>query len=393
MSSEALKITQLINLSLLTGAPHESPNTTMSAARAHDTSMQNRTRVFILGEGRRAENRGCCSHRDPTAPSCADGHRDGKRTRRPGDVPIRTMGTASTKKSKGAPTSQEMAVQEVAELNKMLGTFGKLGISKEAIKQRLRVYLAITDGYGCDKGAALSLSDRKKMGNKRRHQSYTFGEASFVGIALVLLRCAKVHGLRASGGRSTFLDIGSGLGKPCFTAMLVGNDFGRVVGLEILNSLVAAANDMLAQRWSGGKQLSATAPGMTDAIRQREVKFLCRDAFALNGGDGGGFPGVDLQHLTLVFVNTTVFTQGDMRKVAQSCKDCLAGTLLVTTTRSLLDGVRTRRDPSGKLTRETSGKGKRLADRVASEWEQLETVNIKSSWGRVDAYIQRRTAS
>ena len=53
-----------------------------------------------------------------------------------------------------------------------------------------------------------------------------------------------------------------------------GSDFGRVVGLEILASLVSAANDMLSSRWTGGKCLATTAPGMTEAMRLKKVKFL-----------------------------------------------------------------------------------------------------------------------
>ena len=141
---------------------------------------------------------------------------------------------------------------------------------------------------------------------------------------------------------------------------------------------------------------AAAALGRIDVLVNNAVRFVFGHLKGAGTGSGTGtdrdVTASDWEKVWPVNILRNTFSDR-ARCIAQlrpGSSFLLSAPRFLDRTRSLLDGVRTKRDPNGKLSRETTGKAKRLADRVESEWELLETLSIKSSWGRVDTYIHRR---
>jgi len=88
----------------------------------------------------------------------------------------------------------------------------------------------------------LSKSERKNKG--LTDNSLVYGEISFNSFAALLKELRPLFPERVARGEGCFVDLGSGTGRACFTVALL-TDFKRIEGVEILEGLVQAANDVL----------------------------------------------------------------------------------------------------------------------------------------------------
>jgi SAM-dependent methyltransferase len=145
-------------------------------------------------------------------------------------------------------------------------------------------------------GKDISARDREELGVPDEalagRPALTYGETPLPTLAAALARIAEAHGGVREG--ATFLDVGSGTGKPVFAAALL-HPWARCVGVEILPGLHAAALGVRAA-WAGG--LPYVQRGVKGALyrvppraRATRIMLMCADACAEGGLESGGAGG------------------------------------------------------------------------------------------------------
>ncbi|GMI23771.1 hypothetical protein TeGR_g6167 [Tetraparma gracilis] len=174
-------------------------------------------------------------------------------------------------------------------------------------------------------------------------RSLIYGEVEFRSFTEVLRKiCTNVP----AGG--TFIDIGSGSGKAVMAARMT-QDFSTCVGVEIMDGLAALADEIGEKYHSGFRDRLSTRIS-------NECEFLKAD-----------FLEVDWSSASVVFANSTCFTDSLMASIADKAKSCDPGAYLVTFTKGINcdDGA----------------------------FELVEKKRYNMSWGPATVFIHRRADS
>lgn len=205
------------------------------------------------------------------------------------------------------------------------------------LKQRA-TYLKIFDEYPTSVGKALS--KRERDASATDHTTLVYGEINFEAFAITLLKIKTKFGLpqRISGegqdGEEAtydagilqgvgglFVDLGSGLGKPCVAAALV-HPFQHCVGIELLEGLFSASLGVKAL-WDSGAYLGEEEARET----MTQIEYVRGDAFDLKL--------FDWSQADVVFANSTCFDDNLMKRMAASCASLKKGAFIITFTKKL----------------------------------------------------------
>ena len=165
-----------------------------------------------------------------------------------------------------------------------------------------------------------ALSKRQRESGKLRDVELTYSEIRFETFAIVLKKCRSKHGgLQKPGG--VFYDLGSGLGKALFAALLVF-EFERCTGFERLDMLHDGARE-LADKWDRTKDGLSF---LTEGQRQTEVDLVNDDFLSEH---------VTLADAKVVFMNSTCYGEDMMLKIAAKCEKMAPETWVITHTKRL----------------------------------------------------------
>eukprot|EP00501_MAST-03F_sp_TOSAG23-6_P001877 GSMAST32.ASY1.ANO1.1955.1 assembled CDS len=185
-----------------------------------------------------------------------------------------------------------------------------------------------------------SVSSKERRGKTYTGSKFVYGEIRFDSFSLAIHKVRIYGGLKTPGG--IFYDLGSGIGKPCFAAALL-HDFDKVYGIEMLPGLNKVANDILV-KWN---EL------VGDKYAWKETQFICSDLCTFDWTDA-----------TVVFANSTCFTEELMAKIAEKALSLKKGTFFITFTKALPN--------------------------VEGFWYIHEAKSYTMSWGPATVYIQEK---
>ena len=160
------------------------------------------------------------------------------------------------------------------------------------------------------------LKDAKRMSREERarrglpHSSLAYGEVTFDTMWDVISKL-KEKGLMPEFGN--FYDLGSGTGTSTFAAAL-SHSFHKCVGIEMLEDLVDAANDVLGI-WQGRlkEKLQELFDGMRESRSPSSIRFVREDIMLTN--TTGHQNWVDA---TFVFANCAAFSSKLMTKLTET---------------------------------------------------------------------------
>ena len=214
----------------------------------------------------------------------------------------------------------------------------------------------LCDAHSLQLGLDLSLAERAARGIPEGVQhALVYGETPFRSLGVILSRVRALLGGGASAFSSrTFVDLGSGTGKPVLAAALLHRWRG-VRGIELCEGLHAASLE-LQERWEGG--LPFLPPGerslryaIPPEVRATPVRFELGDATQLDWSDAG-----------VVFACSTCFDAALFARLAKCAERLAAGAIVVT-----------------------------CSDRFPeSAFELLDERVLVMSWGACSVFIQRR---
>ncbi len=192
-----------------------------------------------------------------------------------------------------------------------------------------------------------ALSKRQRENEKLTAVHLAYSEIRFETFAVVLKKIrSKYNGLLKPGGN--FYDLGSGLGKPVFAALMM-HEWGRCTGIEVLDMLHDGARELL-DLWDRTKD---SLLWLTEGQRQTRVDLVNEDFLAKE---------FSLADAELVFMNSTCFDEEMLLKIAHKADKMDQDTFLVSHTKRL---------PS-------------------VHWEVLEKLELMQSWGECTVFIHRR---
>lgn len=164
---------------------------------------------------------------------------------------------------------------------------------------------------------AISRSSRKRNGYSSNTLNYGDIELNEMKRILEFL---EENGLEY-GARTTFVDVGCGVGKAVFSAALLG-DFARTTGIEILRDLVDVCEQKL-QRWN-----KICLKLKLRRKIQMDLNFIA-----------GDFTICDWSLATVVFIHATAFDSPLMDKLLIQCEALPLDSFVVCVSRELTSRV------------------------------------------------------
>jgi SAM-dependent methyltransferase len=201
--------------------------------------------------------------------------------------------------------------------------------------ESLALYNELFFDTGLEVGKQLSKSERD-LNDLNEEKSLIYGEVDYTSFYRVLRKINPPAG-------STFYDLGSGTGKAVFLARLT-QDFGRCVGIEILESLHIQGKKIVDRYNKKYRNYLATGLSLQASLHQGSLL-----EFDWSDGD-------------VIFANSTCFDDDlmdDMSKMAEKLKP---GSFFITFTKGL----------------------------TSNKFEVLERKRYRMSWGPATVYIHRR---
>ena len=200
---------------------------------------------------------------------------------------------------------------------------------------------------GCPLGVGKSLSRQERLKFNLKSQSLAYAEINIPDFLLrILLRVKTLHCQNCEKDKieGTFVDLGSGTGKPVFVAALSGF-FDRCVGIEILETVHSKSTELL-ERYKG-----YVLPHLPEMSRHADIVFY-RDDLTL----------ADWQDASCVFTLCTTFTEDVLNAIRMKARLCQIGTWFVTVTHPLR----------------------------CEKYKLLERVQCEMSFGAVSVFVQRK---
>lgn len=188
--------------------------------------------------------------------------------------------------------------------------------------QHLRLCKHTFDKLVKDHSTAIgkAISKRQRESEKLRGVHFAYAEIRFESFAILLKKCQSKHGgLEKPGG--VFYDLGSGLGKAVFAALMVFQ-FERCTGIEKLDALHDGARE-IADKWDRTKDGYSF---LTEGQRQTEVDLLNDDFLNEH---------VSWEDARMVYMNSTCYGEDIMLKIAGKCEKMQPLTWVITHTKRL----------------------------------------------------------
>jgi predicted RNA methylase len=161
--------------------------------------------------------------------------------------------------------------------------------------------------YSKENGYLISRQARKKRGINDR--KLTYGEVKFDSFYKIIREVSPTF-------NKVFYDLGSGNGKAVILASLFG-DFKKLVGIEILDELVASAQRILS------KYKRLLKENLPEKLEQ-EIKFVKGDMLKS-----------DFSEADVVFTHSTCFDEEFMRALAEKMEGLKKGSFVITITQQL----------------------------------------------------------
>lgn len=218
-----------------------------------------------------------------------------------------------------------------------------LQLNEDKIKRANAIYEMLMKDYPTPIGKAISKKQRDD--ENLRDPTLVYGEIHFKTYALTFEKIRNLYsGLSEPGG--VFVDIGSGTGKPVFGAILM-HEFDKATGIEILDGLHKLSNEIL-DYWN--KEIKHKVD-ITEKQRDTVVEFICGNAMEVEWE----------KEATVAFANSTCFSDGMMKSIAEKGEKMKPGSFFVTFTRRL---------PSKR-------------------WQVLEYERHLMSWGEATVFIHK----
>jgi len=175
-------------------------------------------------------------------------------------------------------------------------------------------------GKTCEEEVGREFSRAEREARSLPDGDLAYGEVEYDLVETIIQKLKDEYGLEETGGN--FYDLGSGMGKPTFVAMLV-HDFHKCVGLEILEGLVDVSQEFV-KRW---KMLCGTEEWqgrITERKKRCDIRFVHEDMRTFNWRDA-----------TVAFCNATAFGERTMRALRDQADDLQPGSFFVVFTKPL----------------------------------------------------------
>jgi SAM-dependent methyltransferase len=211
------------------------------------------------------------------------------------------------------------------------------------------LYNTLFDGFVAGVGKCAAKKEVEEAGHWE--SGYTYGEIKFESFGLIMEKIKKTHkGLADKEAQHLFVDLGAGMGKPCFAAALLGR-FARCVGIEALEGLHVLCNEMHAP-WE--KKIKSGFY-KDDKRLETAVEFVRGDFCDLEHS-------MDWTQADVVFCHGPLYGEDVMEKIANLATGMRAGCFFVAFTRQLEN----------------------------DRFEVLEKGEFEMDWGTANVFIQRR---
>jgi len=155
------------------------------------------------------------------------------------------------------------------------------------------------------------LSFQSQKVEKISQKDLTYGEIDFDSFAQIL------NDAEIDENHLVFYDLGSGIGKAVIAASLLEDKFKGCFGIEILNNLYQASQEVLSKFNEEVRPLLAGRSGM-------KIDFFA-----------GNFFDFDLRNGGVVFVQTTCMTESTIETLAKHLSALKPGSIVITATKEL----------------------------------------------------------
>ena len=230
---------------------------------------------------------------------------------------------------------------------------------QDALKAFNELYLSHPSSVGCD----ISSRAREEIGVSDEelpsHPALTYGETPLEAISSALYYIETTYGQDTINySQTSFLDIGSGTGKPVFAAALL-RPWKQCIGVEILEPLYIVSEEINEYVWKTG--LPYLLPGMKQPqyripiqSRKIDIEFLCGDISEKNI--------VNWKNISVAYACSTCFDDITIDKMATAASLMNPGTFLICSSVEL--------------------------DHAA--WEPIHSLSANMSWGLATIFIHKR---
>ena len=214
---------------------------------------------------------------------------------------------------------KELVLRRDERLTKLYHTFETSGdvqfiedLHELIADESLKVYDELFEDTSLDIGKTLSKNERdaKNLGEEK---SLIYGEVEYQSFYRVLRKINPPSGKK-------FYDLGSGTGKAVFAARLT-QDFGRCIGIEILQGLHQQARVIVDRYNSSFRQLLCLSQNQYASVYH------------------GSFLEYDWTDGDVIFANSTCFDDNLMEAMSRKAEGCQPGTFFVTFTKGLTSKV------------------------------------------------------
>jgi len=189
-----------------------------------------------------------------------------------------------------------------------------------------------------------AVSKKERDDNSLEDPTLVYGEIQFKTFALAIEKIKETYnGLNEPGG--VFVDLGSGLGKPIFAALLC-HEFDKVIGIELLRGLHDISLELL-DIWYELKDTLEVSP----KTLKTSIEMIHGDLLK-----------IDWANADLAFCNSTCFDQELIDKVSEKAELMKPGSFFISFTRRL----------------------------NSTKWQVLEYERHLMSWGDATVFISQR---
>jgi len=221
----------------------------------------------------------------------------------------------ATEEAKAGPSKAELAAndeirayEEAAALEQV-----RQERAQQILKSTQKVYNKLYKRFPYDVNAEISRANRKRLGFQNA-ATLSYSQATYPELIKQLARLTRL-GLEESS-EGNFVDLGSGTGTMMFAAALF-HDFSSVTGIEILDDLFDATNDV-AKAWH---VLKEKLPPKKQDMR---VQTLLGDCCYTDWADAD-----------VVWCNATCFDTGSVEMIAKRSVDLKPGAFFIICTQVL----------------------------------------------------------
>lgn len=117
--------------------------------------------------------------------------------------------------------------------------------SSDHVRSLQSLYADVTSLHSLERGKDISMEERLARGTQPgAMDSLVYGETPFSAIAAILAAVVRLTGWPGGLVGRTFVDLGTGSGKPLVAAALLAPGWRECVGVELLPGLVDAALEL-----------------------------------------------------------------------------------------------------------------------------------------------------